>query len=359
MRLNAQAIHKQRRRRLLAAIGAVLSALFVMQGVVPTSAMGATRCLVKDLRTGKSSSRLQVAVDTAKTGSHLLVKGTCHGTTVIDKDLVIRGRSSSRGRPVLDGDGKGRVLRVKSSAKSTLQSLTIQDGRAKSGSGGAIVNRGKLMLYGVVVRRSRANGRGGGVYNEGNLQINSTSDVRGNEAAAGGGVYNTGVIRLKGTSRVRGNEAAAGGGVYNTGALWLRELSRVKNNRTRPSGSGGGVHNEGVMSLRGSSRVRGNTADVGGGVANDGGTLAMGGSNSVNDNYARLAGGVLNYAGSTLTMQGSSTIHDNGAADAGGLGNAGMLVGVKCGPGSQANVFGNTPDDCRLDWSTGGLISAP
>ena len=359
MILSAQAIDRRRSRRLLAAIGVVVSTLFVMQGVVPTPAMGATGCLVKDLRAGKTYSRLQAAVDAAKPGSHLLVKGTCRGTTIVHKDLVIRGKPSSRGTPTLDGQDRKRVMKVKSGVKLTMQRLTIEDGRSRSGSGGSIVNRGKLMLYAVTVRRSRARKNGGAIYNLGNLQVNSTSQVRGSEADLGGGIHNEGVVRLKGTSKIRGNVAKAGGGVHNLGTMRLQELSRIKNNRALPSGSGGGVHNEGTLSMKGSSSIRGNSADLGGGVVNDAASLSLADSSSISGNSAQLAGGVVNDAGSVLTMSGSSAITANYASDTGGLGNAGTLVGVKCAPGSGANVFGNTPDDCQLDWATGALLARP
>ena len=57
-------------------------------------------------------------------------------------------------------------------------------------------------------------------------------------------------------------------------------------------------------------------------------------------------GGVYNTG--TLVMHGSATIHDNSAGVAGGgIHDAGgTLTGVLCAPGTLANVYGNTPDDC-------------
>ncbi len=71
-------------------------------------------CQVRNAESGKTYGRLQQAVNAAKPGAHLIVKGTCRGTTTIDKSLAIMGVTRRRtGKPVLDGDDKARVLTIK------------------------------------------------------------------------------------------------------------------------------------------------------------------------------------------------------------------------------------------------------
>jgi len=328
--------------------GFLAMCLVVTVGAGATSAASKTDCVVKRSGTSKTYTRLQVAVRQAKPRSQLLVKGTCKGSTVIGKNLTIRGKRSNRGKPILDGKGKSRVLKIKPDAKVTIQNLTIRDGRTKAKPGGAVINRGKLLLFAVIVRGSRTKGHGGGIYNEGNLQIRATSQVIRNKAKLGGGIYNEGVVRLDGTSRVDANVARDGGGVYNTGALRLRELSRISRNRAEPTGSGGGVYNVGELTLRGNSTVRDNSATLGGAIASVRGTVALGDDSRVKGNSAQSAGGVSSDAASSLTMSERSQIRENSGLDVGGLHNLGTIVGVKCAPGTLANVIDNVPTDCLL-----------
>ena len=328
--------------------GFLAACLVVTVGPVATSAASKTDCVVKRSGTSKTYTRLQVAVRRSKPRSHLLVTGTCKGSTTIGKNVTIRGRRSNRGKAILDGKGKTRVLKVKPGVKVTVQNLTIRNGRSKAKPGGAVINRGKLQLFAVFVRGSRTNVNGGGIYNEGNLQINATSQVIRNKAGLGGGIYNKGVARLDGTSRVDANTAKDGGGVYNTGALRLRELSRISRNKVGRDGSGGGVYNVGDVSLRGNSTVRDNTATRGGAIASVGGSVVLADDSRVRGNSADSVGGVSIDATSSLTMSERSQIRENSGLDVGGLHSLGSIVGVKCAPGTLANVIDNVPADCLL-----------
>ena len=74
-----------------------------------------------------------------------------------------------------------------------------------------------------------------------------------------------------------------------------------------------------------SSTIRGNKAESGpgGGISVRGGTFKMSGTSSISANTALQSGGGL-YA------------------------LRGILTGVDCGPGTYANVYGNSPNDCFL-----------
>ena len=123
--------------RLLAAIVAVLIA--VMQAAVAPTLAASAACRVTNLDTAMVEDALQAAVDAASAGQHLTVEGTCHGTTVIDKDLVITGiETGSSGRPTLDGDGEGTVVRVLRLLTVTIEDLTIEHGAASASRYGRI-----------------------------------------------------------------------------------------------------------------------------------------------------------------------------------------------------------------------------
>jgi hypothetical protein len=50
-------------------------------------------------------------------------------------------------------------------------------------------------------------------------------------------------------------------------------------------------------------------------------------------------------------MSGTSSISGNTALQSGGglVRTRGTLTGVSCGPGTYANIYGNSPNDCFLD----------
>ena len=215
---------------LRACIAAVVAlALLVTLGATSASAAKATTCSVANTDTGRTYIRLQQAVDAAKPGAHLVVKGTCHGGTFIDKDLVIVGTKTKRaGESDLTGGNKARVLVIKQGVKVHIRGLTIRKGKAtRIRNGGGIANKGTLSLRDVV--------------------------VRGSEASLGGGIYNEGVLRVTGRSVVKRNSS----GVHNVGHLILGGASRIYRNDDC------GVHNGGDFVMNGKSTVTGNEPLIG------------------------------------------------------------------------------------------------
>ena len=76
-------------RSLIAAIVAL--ALVMALGASSASAASPPACRVQDTDSGKTYQALQVAVDAARRGDRLTVKGTCVGKTVIDRNVVLVG----------------------------------------------------------------------------------------------------------------------------------------------------------------------------------------------------------------------------------------------------------------------------
>ncbi len=181
-------------------------------------------CRVKNLDTGVINGNLQIAVDAARPGQHLTVRGRCRGPVEILGDITIRGvRRGSSGPPTVVGKGQRAVVKVPAArTRVTITGLTIRGG-ASAGDGGGIRNRGALVLRDVIVRGNTAAGRGGGIFNlpGGTLTLDGSSSVRGNSAADGGGVWNAGVLRLDGASSISGNTAGQGtaAGLLNQGQL--------------------------------------------------------------------------------------------------------------------------------------------
>jgi fibronectin-binding autotransporter adhesin len=154
--------------------------------------------------------------------------------------------------PTVTGHGVRRVFRIQPGAFATIKQLRIKDGRAPSTSGlrggGAIRNRGELILLDSTVRDSRAGagGLGGGILNLGDLTV-FDSTIRANRASRGGGIDSRRLdasdplpdMTIRGTDIVR-NRAEDGGGIHNMGSAFM-EFSNI--GRNRAGFGGGGIAN--------------------------------------------------------------------------------------------------------------------
>lgn len=385
-------------RLLIATIVAL--ALVMALGATSVSAVSPTACRVQNTDTGRTYTALQAAVDAASEGDRLTVKGTCIGTTIIGKKLLIEGvRSPTSGKPTLSGAGKTRVVLIDRGVRVSMASLLVTRGalvRRVHGTevlmkGSGVLNRGHLTLRDVGVlnigplvvcrdlphlrQRLRCAESGwGALLNTGTLSLNGASRVVGNRAgvvnrgtmrlngastiSSRRTVRNDGVLVLNGTSRIgRRGTAFLGGGVVNNGTLTLNGASQI-------SGNHRGLYTRGTATLNDTSAIRDNHVpdadcgptgsaalmcvglDEGGGVFLDGGSLTLNDGSTISGNSAAgWGGGVFAVLGSRLTLNDASTISGNTASQGGGLYHgSGTFVGVICGPGG--NVHGNTPDDC-------------
>jgi hypothetical protein len=347
------------------AVATALVLVFILT-LEASPAAGASRkaCRVENTGSAQEYERLQQAVDAAKPGARLVVTGTCHGGTYIDKDIAIVGQQTERGgKAVLDGDGRDRVLKVRRGVRVAMSDLTLQDGKTADRRGAGLVNRGTLRLTRVVVRNNRSKYDGGGIWNIGTLRL-TDSRIRENETGdIVGGIYNDhGTVTLNGTSGINAN---LGQGVSNWGTLTMNDGSRISRNRFNGGSThGGGVLNAGTLTMNDTSTISHNEAVEGGGVFNYHGALVMNGASSIVGNrvgnrYGGVGwlrpdgGGVYLDSGSRLLMTGSSVIRDNESQRRGGgivsLAAPEDIVGVRCTPATDANVYGNSPDDCVLD----------
>lgn len=282
-------------------------------------------CRISNVDAGTRFRSLQVAVDAASAGDRLRVQGTCVGTTVVDKSLVIRGvETGTSGRPTLDGDRALRVLAIASGATVELKDLIVRRGWVSTPEvGGGILNAGTLTLLNVI--------------------------VVGNRGFFGGGIHTTGDLILNGTTTIHHNESGDfegdGGGVAsNGGSVTMNDSSSIHTNRS--DRGGGGLYGvDSTLTLNGTSSVHDNEAGSGGGgiYADFESALVLNDQSSVADNVAaERAGGVFNN--SSFTMNGASTITGNEAGTRGGgvfVGCGAETVGVHPG----GNVKSNKPSN--------------
>ena len=347
-----------------ALMSALAVTMLVTLGTTSASARSAT-CSVTNTDSGRSFPRLQQAVDAAKPGARLTVRGICHGKTVIDKRLLIVGVTTRRfGPPKLTRYAKPLVLEVLPRGRVKLWDLVVLLGDSFDYSYPGISNEGNLVLRDVVVRRNRPCSAGNhAVYNlfGGFLSMrghSSVSRIRCDDPSVEeyndlriGGVFNDGTLVMHDASSIFDNR---GRGLTNSGRVTMNDTSSIRANRALDDVSGGVWNDErAVFTMNDASTISDNSGSYSGGVSNLG-TFSMNDDSSIRGNRATLgsSGGFTNWG--TLTMNDASSMVGNTAvASPGGLHNGlfnasrGVLIGINCGPGG--NIYGNTPDDCYLE----------
>jgi len=329
-----------------------------------------SRCEVK-LRGNDRYDSLQAAVDAASPGDTLKVRGTCVGTTVIDRNVTVVGQQNDA---VLHGPVSGpfvALVRVNAGVTASIARLTLTGG----GNYGGIVNLGTLAISDSTITQNGSAGNGGGIDNEGALDVIDSTISHNYASGHGGGIFGgVGSTTVLKHSSVTANTGGDGtGGIESRGSLSLVDSTIDDNN----GGEGPGGISQlggGTLSITRSS-ISGNTAaggSFGGGIAISGGTATVKNSD-IAGNFGQTAGGIAIGSGTTVTLSdtrvvdnrapfGGGGIRNNGtlilahhstvtgnwmdpetAYHGGGIWNFGELRGAIPGPGG--NVHDNTPDD--------------
>jgi predicted outer membrane repeat protein len=254
--------------------------------------------------------------------STVSISGAGAATTVIDADQIDRAFSIV-----------GRFVAI--------SGLTIRNGHAGGGNGGAILGQGTLTLTDAVIELSQAN-LGGGIENDSDMTLVNVV-IKDNSATAGGGISNTaGLPMLVSRSTIKSNTAIAyGGGIYNSHSLTI-DRSTISANATT---TGGGIYN----------------------IANPATSADMTMTNStVSGNHAQGRGGGIATAGTgtlTVAIFSSSIIANEAAANLIPGGRGGGLAYASSGVASLHNSLiagnylsgGSSYEDC---YSPGTLIYA-
>jgi predicted outer membrane repeat protein len=210
----------------------------------------------------------------------------------------------------LSGGDTTRLFNITSGASLTLQQITLTNGNAGSGNGGALFNRGTLVIQDSVVRNSQAQ-RGGGIYLQTGSNLTVTRSVfTGNSAAVTGGAIEVKrADAIISTSMISQNNAVFGGGVFN--ALGTTVMTRTTVNNNTATAGAGVNNNQGAMWLA-NVTISNNSATAGGAGMGNSGEMTLS-FVTFSGNSASFAGGIYHYgfnAGQTLTI--SNTILDAG-----------------------------------------------
>jgi hypothetical protein len=223
------------------------------------------------------------------------------------------------------GTAAFRIFTIPDGWSSKIWDVTISNGDAGDGIGGAIVvtTNGTLDIEGVVLTGNSA-GLGGAISNGGSLTISNTEMSWNNATTGEGALYNSGTATIQDGSQIVGNHAGQnGGGIYNGlgGVLGLASSSITFNFSVD---DGGGIFNGGRLSMA-SGSLDGNqsTASDGGGLYNAGGGFAYLNGVTVESNTANNGGGV--FVSNGVTTLDSCTIQGN-TVRPGGVGTGGSWL---------------------------------
>jgi hypothetical protein len=161
---------------------AVLLIVFILTLEVSSATAASPKaCRVTNATTELVYGRLQQAVNAAKPGARLTVRGVCQGGTFIDRDVTIQGsKTRSSGKPILDGGHRARVIVIKPGVRVGLRDLSIIGGKAHlDRPGGGISNKGRLTLRDVVLHDNDSFvGNTAGIHNDGIIRMFGSSVVK-------------------------------------------------------------------------------------------------------------------------------------------------------------------------------------
>jgi hypothetical protein len=239
------------------------------------------------------------------------------GELLIKKSVTINGPGTSQ--LTISGDNLSRVFELSNLTKPqvTLSGLTISNGNGVFAAGSSQTN----------------NGKGGAILNDGTLTV-SNCILSGNTAVQGGGIYNDqdGSLLIIG-STVSNNSCPAtgafGGGIENFYGTLTVSNSTVSGNFA--AGAGGGIYEHSGTVSSSSSSVSGNSAGWGAAIDVDSGSAQVNNC-KLNSNFAKVIGGAIyisNVSGTTVTVSGS-TLSGNSANVGGGIANDGTLSVTNC-----------------------------
>ncbi|MFN8624336.1 MAG: hypothetical protein U0869_26630 [Chloroflexota bacterium] len=309
-----------RRTQLASRVAALLAAMSLLAVVpaLPAAALSPTTCQVTDTESKVVKPSLQAAVDAAKRGHHLTVRGVCHGPTVIKKSITITGiRPAGAARPTLDGDAAGSVISTRTGIAVTIRKLRITDGSGTAcgpvcTDGGAIYNHATLLLDSVRIDHNTASNVAFAIYNDAApITFSGTTSVDHNSGTFSG-IYNLGTLTFRDSASFHDNTSTLGSGIDNGGTIILRGSASFHHNA---GASGAAIGNGGTVTLRDNASIHDNTAsDVGGGIANYG-IVMLAGSAAISHNTAATKGGGVYNTGTLDPGACGTSIHDNSPDD--------------------------------------------
>jgi len=308
---------------------------------------------------------IQNAIDAVDPdGTVNVADGTYTENVVIDKNVNLVGQSQNG--TVIDGNGTGSVIYVKSGAIVNISNFTIKNGSAEYG--GGIINGGVLTVTNCNVQQNTAT-YGGGITNYGGtLTINNCNIQQNN--AAGTDAYGGGVTSYVGTltikdSNISQNHANVGGGGIYADRSTITIINSVFNDniafRAYADAYGGALYvYQGSLLINGSTFTT-NTASYGGAIYSLYGTTEINQCN-FNNNIGTVHGGAIRDNYGTINVSGSTFNGNTASVYGGGFSNYMSTLTIKectfqdntaSTGGAVLSYYGNTVVNfCRIIGNT-------
>ncbi|MBQ6347659.1 MAG: leucine-rich repeat protein, partial [Clostridia bacterium] len=193
-------------------------------------------------------------------------------------------------------------------------------GANNTGSGGAIINKGRLTVSGGTISGNKAQEAGAVLNAAGSVLTISGGTFENNAASTfgGGAIVNHGTVSMSGGLIQNNTAVKNGGGIWSDGTLTVTNGS-FANNTAQADGGAVYITGDGSVSEISGGTITGNTADQSAGaVYMIGGTTTISGG-TITGNTAKAHGGALYVAGnSTVLNLFGGTITGNTAANQGG-----------------------------------------
>ncbi len=274
------------------------------------------------------------------------------------------------GQTFIDAGNIDRVFDIHPGASLVIANATVQNGQVTGAdeAGGAVRNRGRLLLLASAVGGSTAQqGPGGGVYNMGSFSTSNYEDDTFSSIATqlktiadsfADGVTLQDITDARTIIQGISNELQLGGDGFMTSVR-----SAISQNTAGEDG--GGIGNEKGILLMTGTTLDNNNADDGGGLMNEGGVALVGNSTLSNNTGAGFGGGMVNESsvminesnGTVNVSSGAgvvfnSTFSGNQAANGGGIANlASSILSV-----INATITNNSATDAADD-NAGGFMT--
>jgi hypothetical protein len=142
-------------------------------------------------------------------------------TEQVTIDGYVKGFLWKRAGVTISGQNLSRIFKVAKHTEATIRNLTLTDGKARKG--GAILNRGTLVVSGVNLSENTASRLGGAIVNlRGDLAVINSTLVRNRAGKAGGAIANKRGSIVVTNSTFSENSSKKGGALFNNGSLLLR-----------------------------------------------------------------------------------------------------------------------------------------
>ena len=214
------------------------------------------------------------------------------------------GNGIDQGTLAISGGDAVQIFTIAAGGGMTISNMSLTNGNAGEGNGGAINNAGTLSLTNVNVSNSKA-ANGGAIYSTGSLTVNggtfygNSVDGSDNTTGNGGAIHSTGTATISNAVFDSNSAKFNGGAIYNGGTLTI-----VGSVFSGHSAQNGVVFNQGNLLISGGTYT-GNSTNV---LGVWGGTALIANA----EIFGNTAADTININGNGSVIIIGSTIADNG-----------------------------------------------